>query len=187
MNYRQIQALLVQTFNKQALIIVPECYRTGHECDLMVVHKTLRLIDIEIKMSRADFKRDAAKDKWWRSQGWQFRGAPKIHRDWPPRIWKHYFAMPADIWKPDMVEFLPSPASGVILLYERGSSRSWKVEKNAKPDRMAEKIKPEDCLDIGRLAGLRMWDALVEREPLPEQRWPIKTEPADPATQQGWL
>jgi hypothetical protein len=113
----QIRQLMHQTFQRQALILVPECNWTGHECDLLVVHKSMRIIDVEIKISRADFKRDAAKDKWWhripveeaRARGldwWTHRE----HDDWPRKVWKHYFAMPREIWKPELADVGRDPA-----------------------------------------------------------------------------
>jgi len=167
MNAFQIRQLMHQTFQRQALILVPECNWTGHECDLLIVHKTMRVIDVEIKISRADFKRDAAKDKWWhrisvdeaRARGldwWTHRE----HVDWPRKVWKHYFAMPREIWKPELAEFLPSPMSGVILMDARGPH----VERMAKPDKAAEPISAKAAIDIARLANLRMWDALVHQQ-----------------------
>lgn len=170
MNSAFIARMMVkQVFQGKGLLIVPETYWTGDECDLLVVMQDLRLIDVEIKISRADFKRDAAKDKWfhawdWRTDGpWQpgSRGKP---REWPRRVWKHYFAMPEAIWSPDLANAMPSPASGVILLRERNDVKSWRVERRATPNRDAEKISAADAIDIARLAGLRMWDALHDLE-----------------------
>ena len=162
MNARHVRAMLQQTFQRKAVIIVPECNWTGHECDLLVVHESLRIIDVEIKVSRADFKRDAAKEKWWRRAAW-VEGPPQ-HLQWPRKVWKHYIAMPADIWKPELVEFLPSAASGVILMRDRGARLPCWVERRATPNKDAEPISPKACVDIARLAGLRMWEALADRE-----------------------
>lgn len=159
MNACHVRAMLHQTFQRKAVIIVPECSWTGSECDLLVVHDSLRIIDVEIKVSRADFKRDAAKDKWWRRVSWSM--GPPQHLEWPRRVWKHYFAMPADVWKPELTEFLPSAASGVILVRDRGSFMHAEVERRATPNKDAEPISPKACVDLARLAGLRMWDALA--------------------------
>lgn len=59
------RALVRQTFNRKYLVVVPNCNWTGHECDLLVVTENLRIIDVEIKISRADLKADAKKEKWW--------------------------------------------------------------------------------------------------------------------------
>lgn len=169
-NSALIARLMVrQVFQNKGLLIVPETYWTGSECDLLVVMKDLRLVDVEIKTSRSDFRRDAAKNKWYHA--WDFKAdgpwpgceqarAQQRRREWPRRVWKHYFAMPEAIWSPELADSLPSHASGVILLRDRNGVKSWRVERRAKPNRDAEKISAADAIDIARLAGLRMWDAL---------------------------
>jgi hypothetical protein len=172
MNSAWIMRYLVQhTFQRKGLLIVPETYWSGSECDLLLVTENLRIIDIEIKVSRADFRRDKAKDKWYHAWDYGVDGpwrpdanGDRRRREFPRRVWKHYFAMPADIWKPEMVADLPSPACGVILLHkdERGG---WvTVERKSKPNKDAEKISAESAIDLARLASLRMWDALIRLE-----------------------
>ena len=46
-------------FQHKHLVIVPNCSWPGSECDLLVVTPNLRVIDVEIKISRADLKADA--------------------------------------------------------------------------------------------------------------------------------
>ena len=48
------------------LVVVDNCIWTGHECDLLCVTTDLRIVDVEIKISRSDLKADAKKDKWFR-------------------------------------------------------------------------------------------------------------------------
>jgi len=167
-------ALARQFFNRKHLVVVPECNWTGHECDLLVVTTDLRVIDVEIKTSRADLRRDAAKDKWWHYLSYQEAqdlglGAEWGHtretrrsRLWPPKVWKHYLAVPKDIWDDSLFEALPSPASGVLLLERRGDRRRWLVvqcQRRATPNRDAKKISADSAIDIARLASLRMWDS----------------------------
>jgi hypothetical protein len=156
-----------QVFEHKHLVIVPNCSWPGSECDLLVVTPNLRVIDVEIKISRADLRADAKKDKWFHSWDWRVDGrydrAKRKPRQWPRRVWKHYYALPRDIWDASLLDSLPSPTSGVLLMYEdkRNGDFRIRVERMAKPDRQAEKITPEDAIDIARLASLRMWDALV--------------------------
>ena len=155
-------ALARQTFASRCILLVDNCQWTGHECDILGVSKCLRIIDIEVKISRADLKADRDKNKWWQ-QRWRNQG-PTL--EWPERVWKHYYAMPADIWKPDLVAELPSKASGVLLLsdYDEGGV-VVKCERRAKPRRDAYRLTAADVVDIARLANLRMWDAykLIEK------------------------
>lgn len=48
-------------FKRDYLCVIDNCQFTGHECDMLGVTKDLRLIDIEIKISRSDLKADIKK------------------------------------------------------------------------------------------------------------------------------
>ncbi|KAG1254471.1 hypothetical protein G6F68_010834 [Rhizopus microsporus] len=41
-------------------------------------------------------------------------------REWPRQVWKHYYALPAEIWTDELLDCLGSPASGVLLLTNEG-------------------------------------------------------------------
>ncbi|MES2910594.1 MAG: hypothetical protein V4718_04350 [Pseudomonadota bacterium] len=172
-------ALARQFFNRQHLVVVPNCIWTGHESDLLVVCNDLRLIDVEIKISRADFKADAKKDKWW-SRKFMGYGEPQevfhhghligknrpsvyetTQRSWPPKVWKHYYCMPKEIYSEDLLEFIGSKSSGVLLLseQERGAPIVITCAKRCIPNRDAAKITAAQAIDIARLASLRMWTA----------------------------
>lgn len=153
--------LAVSMFAKR-LVVVDNCNWTGHECDLLCVTTDMRIVDVEIKISRADLKADAKKDKWWDHLDyyWQQERPAPVARAHPPKVWKHYYALPAEIWSDSMFGFLPSPASGVVVLDERkDGSVSHRVLRRATPNRDASKITPAQAIDIARLANLRMWDA----------------------------
>ena len=151
-------------FFKRSVLVVPNCYWTGYEADLLVVHKDLRLIDIEIKISRADLKADLGKDKWWTNRPWARRHLTQDRRQWPDKVWKHYYAMPAEIWDDKLLASIPA-TSGVLLMAYNGRV-DGKIEftalRPAKPCREAKPITPADAIDIARLASLRMWTALTK-------------------------
>lgn len=171
-------ALAQQTFNRRYLVVVPNCNWTGHEADILAVTENLRLIDVEIKISRADLKADARKSKWWRQRN---VGAPRqidelgsdgrfrrrrhvfaqefAFQDWPRRVWKHYYALPAEIWDDSLLGSLGSPASGVLLLHDESDELRITCRRPAKPCRDAERLSPAAAVDIARLASLRMWEA----------------------------
>lgn len=182
------RAVARQTLARKCVVLVPNCNWTGHECDVLAVTTDLRVIDVEVKISRADLKADAGKDKWWHRGFWHF-GQPepqKTPRDWPPKVWKHYYALPAEIWDDKLFDALASPASGVLLMsYSGGYDRhgqplmTAKCVRRAYPNRDADRLKPESVMDIARLANLRMWDSYeaLERMPRPGgyQTEPMKT------------
>ncbi len=163
MIYRELAR---EIFQRKCIVMVPNCSWTGNECDLLVVTKDLRIIDVEVKISRADLRLDLKKDKWWHWLRWDQRDLPRQRRDWPQKVWKHYYAMPAEIWRIELLDEIPK-TSGIILC------RPWRnseikftahVERRSKPCRDAARITAVDAVDIARLANLRMWDALADLE-----------------------
>ena len=169
------------TFARKCLIIVPNCSWPGNECDLLVLTKDLRVIDVEIKISRADLRADARKDKWYRGWDWKIDGpwkkdAQRRPRPWPMRVWKHYYCLPADIWRPDMLPTVASVSGVLLLTAGKYQPEQWYIrcERAARPNRQAERVTAEDAIDIARLAGLRMWDALDAVERLSSDRLAVR-------------
>ena len=175
------RAISLQTLARKCVVLVDNCNWTGHECDVLGVTTDLRIIDIEVKISRSDLKADAKKDKWWHRH---YTGDYEtVENKWgtsrrqievktalqhPIKVWKHYYAMPKEIWKPELLDCLPSKSSGVLLLRE---PRDWRepavvvsCERRATPAKDAYRLKPEQCMDIARLANLRMWEAYRREE-----------------------
>lgn len=164
-----IAGCLARNTFKDALCIVDRCNMLPDEADLLVLHQSLRFIDVEIKISRADFKADRRKDKWWR-QPTGLYGAravgPPAPLEWPRGVWKHYFALPADVWRDELLEHC-SPSSGVLIVRptkafgSRQWPRWWRVEcvRRAKPCASAAPAAPAVIMKLARLASLRMWDA----------------------------
>lgn len=175
------RAIALQTLARKCVVLVDRCSWTGHECDVLAVTTDLRIIDVEVKISRADLKVDARKDKWWHRTFKGFAPDREVRddagrllrvvresqwhnepREWPPKVWKHYFAMPRDLWDDALFDALPSPRSGVLLVREqRNSTTPVAVEcvRRATPNKDAARISPAAAIDIARLANLRMWDA----------------------------
>lgn len=164
------RAIALQTLARKCVVLVDNCNWTGHECDVLGVTTDLRIIDVEVKISRADLKADAKKDKWWRRGGYFYQEGPPpptLPRQHPLKVWKHYYAMPKEIWRPELLECLPSAASGVILMREQRNSTTpvvAEVVRRATPAKDAYRLKPEQVLDIARLANLRMWEAYRDAE-----------------------
>ncbi|MBU0601112.1 MAG: hypothetical protein KKD25_01765 [Gammaproteobacteria bacterium] len=172
--YSIARAIALQTLARRCVVLVDNCNWTGHECDVLGVTTDLRIIDVEVKISRADLKADARKDKWWHRQYGEWIASerrqevtvtPRAH---PPKVWKHYYALPADIWRDDLFAALPSTASGVLLLRESRNpgdlSPVIKCIRRATPARDAHKLTPAQVMNIARLANLRMWEAYQRRD-----------------------
>jgi len=179
--YNIARAIALQTLARKCVVLVDNCNWTGHECDVLGVTTDLRIIDVEVKISRADLKADAKKDKWWqrltyaqaqeRGVDMWSRGDARLH---PPKVWKHYYALPKEIWTPELLDALPSKASGILLLSHIGQARSIRAPiavdcvRRATPNKDATRLKPEQVMDIARLANLRMWEAYGRRDSIIE-------------------
>lgn len=166
-----------QAFTRKHVVLLPNSYFTGYETDLLIVRNDLRLVDIEIKVSRSDFRADQHKDKWWKYYPGIFRtptaDRPEAaKREWPVKIWKHYYALPAEIWTAELESEI-SPKSGIMLLSERYTEKQlaeWdvkqavnlRIHRQAKPNREAKPIDAASAIDVARLCNARMWSALGE-------------------------
>lgn len=178
------RAISLQTLARKCVVLVDNCNWTGHECDVLAVTTDLRIIDVEVKISRADLKADAKKDKWWRSLAFAEAsssgltpadGSTWSHDMWkvrqpvthPRKVWKHYYALPAEIWNDTLFDALPSQSSGVLVLRERRNEQVpvlVECVRRATPNKDAHRLTPEEVMDISRLANLRMWEAYKRRD-----------------------
>lgn len=154
-------------FNAKHLVVVPNCCWPGAECDMLVVRNDLRLMDVEIKISRADLRADKHKEKWrkpwdYQTHGW-YRTKPEDREpvEHPQNIWKHYYVLPQEIWTDDLVTDI-QPKSGIILIRDAGTWPSLRIKRQAKPNKDAPKISPADLLEIARSQAARMWKAYGE-------------------------
>jgi hypothetical protein len=154
------RAMAMMVFDRHALVLVPNCYWTGDECDLLVVRTDLRLVDIEIKVSRSDLRRDASKAKWvelaaFTGGQWKRDEVPRSH---PRKVWKHYYALPRDIWTDELASCI-SPASGVITMSRRSSGEVYAhVRRQAKPAPDPHRLTLPEVIDIARVCHVRYWD-----------------------------
>lgn len=170
----KIARILARNTFKDNLCVLPNCTWTGHEIDLLVVANGRRIVDVEIKISRADLRADKHKSKWWHQPPTEWVPDLKRHvrpdkqlREWPHRVWKHYFAMPADIWREELRDDV-QPVSGVLLIHD-GRERVECI-KRARPCRDAHVLSDAQVVAIARLASLRMWDAYARAERAREMR-----------------
>lgn len=161
------------------MIVVPNCYWGGHEKDLLIVDvRSKRLIEVEIKISRSDLKADAKKDKWEAMRHWA-RPDFGRKRQWPNKVWKHYYAIPFELYKDDLTQFIPDP-SGIITVnpdtrYRNGAQVV--VRRRAVPDRQAPAIGDGDVLDIARLLNFRYWSLVRKQRGISGDQQPTLGDP----------
>lgn len=159
-----------QLFQRK-IIVIPGCHAAGHEADLLAVEPGGRLIEIEIKTSRADLLADLKKEKWVKRGPWihaQQRYFEASRLDWPGNVWKHYYLVPAEILRrdPELASRLP-PKSGILGYSATGGTyKGWPLidispVRRVQTNRAAKPLSSFDILNMARLANLRMWDALM--------------------------
>ncbi len=158
---------LAQSFENRSVLVVPNTSWTGSEADLLMVARNLKLIDLEIKISRSDLRADKQKSKWFSYRSWRHRVMVREWtQTWPRLIWKHYYAIPSSIWDEALLPVLP-PISGVLLLTMDARMRGGlriDVARKAKPNKEAKPITPAEAVDLARLTGLRYWKLRVAGE-----------------------
>ena len=150
-------------FASRAVVLVPECTYPGHECDILVVERGCRLIEVEVKATLADLLADAKKDKWYR--GRLFYGPDGRHvrgeaREWPVMIWRHYYCFPEAIWNPERILPVLPAASGILTGDDPRKSLKLDVRRRARSNPEAKPLSANAVCNLARLANLRMWDAL---------------------------
>lgn len=143
----EMELALASWFDYRVNLIVPNVHwgRNMHECDLLMISKAGYATEIEIKISRADLRRDMK--KWHRHHGGH-------------QIKYLYFAMPAELEA--SAELVPAHA-GIILIrsdegldYERAPR--CRQLRPAVVNKGANKMSDRDQYKVARLGALRIWN-----------------------------
>jgi len=139
----EIETRVAQYFGPRQNLIVPNISwgMNIHECDLLIVRKSGYGIEVEIKISRADLKKDIEK--------------PHNHSD--NRIREFYFAIPD--YLQDSIELIPEHA-GIIVVsryYSYGDHVICKTLRGAKVNKNCIKFSQEEMFNIARLGTMRIW------------------------------
>lgn len=136
----ELEIAISNFFDYRVNLIVPNVYWgfLAYECDLLVVSKAGYTKEIEIKVSKADLKKD--KEKW--------------HNHNSKKIKQLFFAIPEKLGIDFALEHIPNKA-GLIVVDKFGRC---KVVKSAKINTKAEKISIEDRLKIAHLGSMRIWN-----------------------------
>lgn len=157
----EIEGRVANYFGVRQCIIVPNIsWGAGiHECDLLIVRKSGAAIEVEIKVSRSDLKKDLDK--------------PHHHND--KRVKELYFAIP-DYLK-NCIEFIPEHAG--ILLISRNTR--WGYDgllceklRDPTPNKGHTKFTPDEVLNIARLGTMRIW--ALKRKIINKKRTKIKKQ-----------
>lgn len=154
-------AIALSRIFEGSLCSLDNCQFTGYESDLLVVDKQMRVTDIEIKITRADLRKDWKKAKWLCGNDHRRNADPTAPNHWPARVWRHFYAVPSEIWHDDLLACI-SPASGVLLLTaSTPHPRRWQILVHRKAKFRADfvPITTEQLRDLARLQTYRLWQA----------------------------
>ena len=141
----EIEVAVAHHFGTRQNLIVPNTSwgLSMHECDLLVMTKAGFLYEVEIKVTKADLKRDAKK--------------PHGHDN--VRLKRLYFALPEKIAK-ECMDLIPFHA-GVLAVkpVEDGVFYHEIVEclRKAVDRKGARFVTPDEAYAIARLGALRIW------------------------------
>ena len=111
-----------------------------HECDLLVVTKAGYAIEIEIKISRADIKKDAL----------------KRHGHVDKRLKCLYFAIPEKL--KSCIDLIPERAGVFIVKEKRPGWLICNLERKPVLNKEARKLTPEEQFKVAHLGAMRIWE-----------------------------
>lgn len=151
-----IEIAVARYFNPRKNLIVPNIsWGMGlHECDILIASARGYLIEIEIKISAADLKKEAKKRHG--------------HVDRMGRIRKLYFAMPENLTH--LCEHLPERA-GILSYYVDGTWNSYMREiRPAKTNAKARPLNDREMYNMARLGAMRIWGLKRKIKDLQERK-----------------
>ena len=129
----------------------------NHECDILVLNKDNSFTEIEIKISKADLKKDLTKNHG--------------HKDYRNRIHKLYFAIPETLESPDVFELIPERA-GIMVVYGSHPKTYIKIRRQAEPQLINGKPYIATEKEIRKMAYLmqfRFWRERIKANALQEK------------------
>jgi hypothetical protein len=153
-----VNSLCAHHWEPTTHLLVPNaCSLCGWEQDLVVIHKSGFMEEVEVKISASDYRRefsDRSFDKFrkhsiFRGELEPGHGSSRVRRFW--------FAMPAELAEKLAGEI---PEYAGLLSVKRAAVRSQCVTivKKAPILRGSRKLEPEEQIAVLRLAHLRYWD-----------------------------
>lgn len=142
MNSKQIEVAIAQHFDSRRHIMAPNIHwgLNIHECDMFILRPSGFCVEVEIKISLADLKKDKTKK----------------HNHENDLISELYFAIPKSMEK--HIQHIPIHA-GIILVEEteNGYLRTTR-ERIAKKNKNARKITQDEIYTLSRLSLIRYWN-----------------------------
>lgn len=141
----EIECRVAGFFNYRQNIVVPNIsWGMGiHECDLLIVRNSGYGIEVEIKISKSDLKKDREKQ----------------HQHISNKIKELWFAIP-DYLK-DCTEFIPERAGILVLdrdVYYGRVYINLRILRKAKVNKSAVRFTDQERMKIAHLGTMRIWN-----------------------------
>lgn len=143
-----IEVALMKYFNYRQNVIIPNVSwgLDLHECDLLVVRKSLNMVEIEIKISKYDLLKDFKKKHG--------------HYDKKNRIREFYYAMP-DILYDKCGDLIPENAGIIIcnskMNYKKNVVIDVNIKRKSKINTSARKLTIDEYNKLLRLGCYRIF------------------------------
>ncbi|MEE8428639.1 MAG: hypothetical protein V3S33_03965 [Gammaproteobacteria bacterium] len=142
----EMEVALARWFDYRMNLIVPNVYwgfsSDMHECDLLIVSKAGYCTEVEIKITRADLRRDAKK-----SHGHENKSIKYL-----------YFALPD--YLEHCQEFVPERAGIILVRPDVPDVWSPRCKRVRQPQcqKHAAKMSDSQRYKVARLGALRIWN-----------------------------
>lgn len=145
----EVEEAVARMFGIRQNLIVPNIsWGLGlHECDLLVIRMSAYAVEVEIKVTRADLKKDAE----------------KRHGHESDKIKEFYYAVPEKLYDA-CVQFTPITA-GIIVVSDADASdpffepywRKASIKRPATVRKDARRLTPAEVSQVARLGCMRIW------------------------------
>ena len=143
----ELESKLVKWFDPRRQLIVPNVswgWGLTYEVDLVVVRPSGYAIEVELKISRADVRKDQEKRKW-------LPGHDGHHGD---RFRESWFAVPEKLQDFALANI---PAHCGLIVVPEDSYPCIRVVRKAKLNTKAKPLTEKEEIALLRLAAIRMW------------------------------
>lgn len=138
-----IESALATYFDPRKNIVVPNIsWGAGlHECDILVIRKNGHLVEVEIKISKADLKKDLLKGHAHKSE----------------RIKELYYCVTESLQEL-AIEILPEHVGILVCQQSEGGHIYIQQVRSNTPQHQYRVATDEEKLNIARLGCLRIWN-----------------------------
>lgn len=124
-NSGRVRRALVRYLQWHQTLVIPEFDLDGGRCDLVQISRAGYATEFEIKISRADWKADADKQKWMKPR---------------PHIARFFYCVPEHLLPPDTVLDFVLPDAGILVCGGDGVGYDWTREHRPARRMRAQKV-----------------------------------------------